>query len=86
MINTAINRTVINKTKEHWKYNDNFKNEELSAEELLDTVLNGYAICVAGLKPDSNGNIARKTENFLWGQIIGIDIDNGNKVKKIYRR
>ena len=73
---TAINKEVINKTRDFNILNKNFRNEDISSKELLDNILLGYAFCTCQLKENDNGYCDRKNENFVKSSIVAIDIDN----------
>lgn len=72
----AINTSRINKlpkdtTPAEWaRYNDAFRNVELTSGELAGIIRAGYAIA-----PQCDGR--RKASNFLQAQHIGIDLDDG---------
>jgi hypothetical protein len=82
MINISINTKVVNKTDENFVYNNRFRNVQITAKELLDTILEGHAFCVASLKSNEDGYCHKKTENFVSGHLICIDIDNKNAEDK----
>ena len=78
MINISINKEVVNKTDDNFVYTNRFRNVQFTAKELLDTILEGHAFCVATLREGDDGYCYKKTENFVSGQLICIDIDNTN--------
>ena len=82
MINITINSEVVNKTDNHFAYNQKFRNVQVSAKELLDTILKGHSFCIANLRNNEDGYCHKITENFVSGQLIGIDIDNNNSDKE----
>jgi len=81
MINISINSEVINKTDDHFTYNNRFRNVQTTEKALLDTILKGHSFCIAKLLNNGDDYCHRKKENFVSGQLIGIDIDNTNGKK-----
>ena len=76
MIQTSINSSVKDKIHDKNVLNSKFKNEELTSTQLLDHIRKGHTFCVAALKEGDDTYCHRKTDNFIAGQIVGIDIDN----------
>jgi len=73
---TGINQLVCNKAVDKKVLNSKFINMELTAMELMDNILKGYAVCNAELKENTDGYCLRANENFISCQVIGVDIDN----------
>lgn len=74
----AINDKIIDKVadRDYQTTNSHFVNRVMTAEQLADTIKQGHALCVAGLCEDDDRRCYRSTENFLFSDIIGVDIDN----------
>jgi hypothetical protein len=77
---TAINQFVCNKAEDMNMLTSKFKNFDVTSKVLLDNILQGYAICNAELKANSDGFCNRANKNFVSSQIIGVDIDNQKSV------
>ncbi len=75
-ITTAINPFVIDKTEKHWILTSKFRNYSISPEEILDYIQKGHPICSCKLLENDEGFCYRDSDNFVSGQIIGVDIDN----------
>lgn len=79
----AINRKVINKSKNYKALTENFENCILTAREIAIEIKLGHAICCAVLKADSKGCIIRKNENWLSSEIFALDIDGGLTIEQV---
>jgi hypothetical protein len=79
----AINRSAKNKiSREQFKslgYNKNFQNINVSMDELVREIGNGYAFCA------QHKNNWRKKENFTTTEMLAVDIDHGMRIDDAIR-
>ena len=82
----TINKYITNKLKKSSNYqllNNGFESQDMTLEEFVNVITQkGYAFCISNLKRENDGSYYRKSENFIDGFIIGVDIDNVNKQSK----
>ena len=82
VINKNINPKTGRKHHNFFAYTNGFKNYHLTIQELADLIKEGYAFCPCHLQQDDNEKCKKKSDNFLYSELIAIDIDNGLSLEK----
>lgn len=84
MISYCINKQIINKMQDSKLQSkiltEKFTRETTELKQLLEYVKEGYAFCIADMVENAVTNYCyRKSESFISGQMIVVDIDNKDK-------
>jgi hypothetical protein len=87
----AINLRVINKNldpvtmkpkKDYYDFTFGLENQYMTVSEIIEAIGKGFSYCCGHFKAEQDGTIARKSENWLYSDIIGIDIDSGLTIEQ----
>lgn len=70
----AVNRHVVDKTKDYVALNSRFENVALTLSQIAKAIKSGHALCACQFKT-TNGRISRNNDSWNGSEIVLLDLD-----------